>query len=111
MGVLTAFSRTMYLTRYINDLQAKLNDVTGKKQLLFDKITKFTESSDLSNTDSAVVKELQAMKVKLQALDRKLDTQMQELKSRLQAAQVELQSANGMLQSNIQTSFQYNIPR
>ena len=111
MGVLLAYSRTIFLTRYINDLEAQLQDVTEEKQKLMNEITKVTDAGDLSNSDSAAVKELNALKVRLQALDRKLDIKMKDISTRLNAATQERQSADAMLQENIRSSFSYGNQR
>ncbi|MBQ9244950.1 hypothetical protein IJ182_01640 [bacterium] len=110
MGILLAFSRKMYLTAYTNHLQSKLNDITSQKLDLLDTISELsTQISDIGNTNSPAVKQLQARKIELENLDKQLDVKMQKIQTQLQAANTELQSADQMLQQNIQKSFTYNI--
>ena len=109
MGFLIAFSRKMYLTSYINKLESKLNDITTQKLSLTDTISQLTRQiSDIGNTDSPAVKQLEARKVELENLDKHLQMRMQKVQTQLQAANTELQSADQMLQQNLQRSFSYN---
>ncbi len=109
MGFLIAFSRKMYLTAYINKLESKLNDITTQKLNLTDTISQLTSQiSDIGNTDSPAVKQLEARKTELENLDNHLQLRMQKVQSQLQAANTELQSADQMLQQNLQRSFSYN---
>ncbi len=110
MGFLVAFSRKMYLTSYVHQLQVKLNDITSQKLNLTDSISKLTtDISDLGDTDSPAVKQLEARKVQLENLDKQLDMKMQKIQTQLQAANTELQSSDQMLQQTLQRSFSYNI--
>lgn len=109
MGFLVSFSRSMYLTSYINKLQGRLDDITTQKLNLTDTITQLTSQiSDIGNTDSPAVKQLQARKVELENLDAQLELRMKKIQTQLQAATTEQQSADQMLQQNIQKSFSYN---
>ncbi len=109
MGFLVSFSRTMYLTSYVNKLQSRLDDITTQKLNLTDTITQLTSQiSDIGNTDSPAVKQLQARKAELENLDSQLELRMKKIQTQLQAAQTEQQSADQMLQQNIQKSFSYN---
>ncbi len=109
MGFLVSFSRSMYLTSYINKLQSRLDDITTQKLNLTDTITQLTSQiSDIGNTDSPAVKQLQARKVELENLDAQLELRMKKIQTQLQAATTEQQSADQMLQQNIQKSFSYN---
>lgn len=109
MGFLVSFSRSMYLTSYINKLQSRLDDITTQKLNLTDTITQLTSQiSDIGNTDSPAVKQLQARKVELENLDAQLELRMKKIQTQLQAASTEQQSADQMLQQNIQKSFSYN---
>lgn len=109
MGFLVSFSRSMYLTSYINKLQSRLDDITTQKLNLTDTITQLTSQiSDIGNTDSPAVKQLQARKVELENLDSQLELRMKKIQTQLQAASTEQQSADQMLQQNIQKSFSYN---
>lgn len=99
----------MYLTSYINKLQSRLDDITTQKLNLTDTITQLTSQiSDIGNTDSPAVKQLQARKVELENLDAQLELRMKKIQTQLQAASTEQQSADQMLQQNIQKSFSYN---
>jgi predicted nuclease with TOPRIM domain len=110
MGFLVAFSRKMYLTAYVNHLQVKLNDITSQKLNLLDTISKIsTEISDIGNTDSPAVKQLEARKAELENMDKQLEIRMQKIQTQLSAANTELQSADQMLQQGIKSSFTYNI--
>jgi predicted nuclease with TOPRIM domain len=110
MGFLVAFSRKMYLTTYVNHLQVKLNDITSQKLNLLDTISKIsTEISDIGNTDSPAVKQLEARKAELENMDKQLEIKMKKIQTQLEAANTELQSADQMLQQNIKSSFTYNI--
>ena len=110
MGFLVAFSRKMYLTAYVNHLQVKLNDITSQKLNLLETISKLsTEISDIGNTDSPAVKQLEARKAELENMDKQLEIRMQKIQTQLQSANTELQSADQMLQQNIKSSFTYNI--
>lgn len=109
MGFLVAFCRKMYLTNYTNKLQVKLNDITTQKLNLTDTISQLvSEISDIGNTDSPAVKQLEARRVELENLDRQLDMRMQKIQTQLQAATTELQSADQALQNGIQKSFTYS---
>ena len=110
MGFLVAFSRKMYLTAYVNHLQSKLNDITTQKLNLLETISEMsTQISDIGNTDSPAVKQLEARKIELENLDKQLEVRMQKVQTQLQAANTELQSADQMLQQNLQRSFTYNV--
>lgn len=110
MGFLATFSRKMYLTAYVNHLEAKLNDITTQKLSLLDTISQLsTEISDISNTDSPAVKQLEARKLELENLDKQLEIKMQKVQTQLQAANTELQSADDMVNNNLQKSFSYKI--
>lgn len=110
MGFLVAFCRKMYLVNYTNKLQVKLNDITSQKLNLTDTISQLTsEISDIGNTDSPAVKQLEARRVELEQLDRRLDMRMQKIQTQLQAANTELQSADQALQSGIQSTFSYSM--
>ncbi len=109
MGFLVAFSRKMYLTAYVNHLNVKLNDITSQKLNLLETISKIsTEISDIGNTDSPAVKQLEARKAELENMDKQLEIRMQKIQTQLQAANTELQSADQMLQQGIKSSFTYN---
>ena len=108
MGFLVAFSRKMYLTSYVHNLQVKLNDITTEKLNLTDSISKLTSDiSDIGDTDSPAVKQLEARKEKLENIDKQLDMRMKKIQTQLDAANTELQSADQMLQQTIQQSFSY----
>ena len=108
MGFLLAFSRKMYLTAYVNHLQARLNDITSQKLSLLDTISQMsTQISDIGNSDSPAVKQLEARKIELENLDKQLDIKMQKIQTQLQAATTELQSADQSLQQNVQKAFTY----
>ncbi len=110
MGFLLAFSRKMYLTAYVNHLQGKLNDIQTQKLSLLENISEMaTQISDIGNSDSPAVKQLEARKIELENLDKQLDIKMQKIQTQLQAANTELQSSDQMLQQNIQRSFTYNV--
>ena len=77
MGFLIAFSRKMYLTAYVNKLESKLNDITTQKLNLTDTISQLTSQiSDIGNTDSPAVKQLEARKAELESLDKQLEVRM-----------------------------------
>ena len=108
MGFLVAFNRKMYLTSYVHNLQVKLNDITTQKLNLTDSISKLTSDiSDIGDTDSPAVKQLEARKAELENLDKQLDRRMQKIQTQLQAANTELESADQMLQQTLQRSFSY----
>ena len=108
MGFLVAFNRKMYLTSYVHNLQVKLNDITTQKLNLTDSISKLTSDiSDIGDTDSPAVKQLEARKAELENLDKQLDMRMQKIQTQLQAANTELESADQMLQQTLQRSFSY----
>ena len=110
MGFLVTFSRKMFLTAYVNHLNSKLNDIMTQKTHLIDTISEMsTQISDIGNSDSPAVKQLEARKIELENLDKKLDIKMQKIQTQLQAANTELQSADQMLQQNLQRSFSYNV--
>ena len=109
MGFLVAFCRKMYLTNYTNKLQVKLNDITSQKLNLTDTITQLvSQISDIGNSDSPAVKQLEARRVELENLDRQLDMRMQKIQTQLQAANTELQATDQAVQSGIQKSFSYS---
>ena len=109
MGFLVAFCRKMYLTNYTNKLQVKLNDITSQKLNLTDTITQLvSQISDIGNSDSPAVKQLEARRVELENLDRQLDIRMQKIQTQLQAANTELQATDQAVQSGIQKSFSYS---
>lgn len=98
----------MYLTAYVNHLQARLNDITSQKLSLLDTISQMsTQISDIGNSDSPAVKQLEARKIELENLDKQLDIKMQKIQTQLQAATTELQSADQSLQQNVQKAFTY----
>ena len=108
MGVLVAFCRKMYLINYTNKLQVKLNDITTQKLNLTDTISQLvSEISDIGNSDSPAVKQLEARRVELENLDRQLDMRMQKIQTQLQAANTELQSTDQALQNGIKSTFSY----
>ena len=110
MGFLASFSRQMYLTAYVNHLETKLNDITTQKLNLLDTISQLsTEISDISDTDSPAVKQLEARRIELENLDKQLEVRMQKIQTQLQAANTELQSASQTVQQNLQRSFSYNV--
>ena len=99
----------MYLTNYTNKLQVKLNDITSQKLNLTDTITQLvSQISDIGNSDSPAVKQLEARRVELENLDRQLDIRMQKIQTQLQAANTELQATDQAVQSGIQKSFSYS---
>ena len=98
----------MYLTAYVNHLQGRLNDITSQKLSLLDTISQMsTQISDIGNSDSPAVKQLEARKIELENLDKQLDIKMQKIQTQLQAANTELQSADQSLQQNVQKAFTY----
>ena len=110
MGFLTSFSRSMYLTSYINSLERQLLNVTGMQADLSREISRMTTAiSDLDDAESASVKNLKARLNELEALDKQLQARMQKIRVMLQAANTEKQSADGMLQQSIQQSFSYSV--
>ena len=66
-----------------------------------------TQISDIGNSDSPAVKQLEARKIELENLDKQLDIKMQKIQTQLQAATTELQSADQSLQQNVQKAFTY----
>lgn len=108
MGFLVAFCRKMYLINYTNKLQVKLNDITTQKLNLTDTISQLvSEISDIGNSDSPAVKQLEARRVELENLDRQLDMRMQKIQTQLQAANTELQSTDQAVQNGIKSTFSY----
>ena len=108
MGFLVAFCRKMYLINYTNSLQVKLNDITTQKMNLTDTISQLvSEISDIGNSDSPAVKQLEARRVELENLEKKLDMRLQKIQTQLQAANTEMQSADQALQNGIKSSFSY----
>lgn len=110
MGFLAVFCRKMYLTACVNHLESKLNNITTQKLSLLDTISQLsTEISDISNTDSPAVKQLEARRVELENLDKQLEVRMQKVQTQLQAANTELESCNQALDSRLKDSFSYSI--
>lgn len=108
MGFLVSFSRKLYLTHYINSIEAKITEKTDEKIQLTNQITEYvTKINDIGNTDSPAVKKLQKMKAEIEAMEKKVDIEMQKLQTQLQAANTEMQSADQMLQQETQRSFTY----
>ena len=108
MGFLVAFCRKMYLINYTNKLQVKLNDITTQKLNLTDTISQLvSEISDIGNSDSPAVKQLESRRVELENLDRQLDMRMQKIQTQLQAANTELQSTDQAVQNGIKSTFSY----
>ena len=108
MGFLTSFSRSMYLTNYINTLQIQLDDITSEQIALSNTVSQLqSQISEINDNDSAAVKQLFARKTELEALDKQLSQRLEKIKHQLQAANTEKQSADQMLQLNIQRSFTY----
>lgn len=111
MGVVLSYSRLIEQIRQISDLESQLQRIADDRKVMMNQITAVTDVGDLTNTDSAAVKELSALKERLKILDRELDIKQEVIKNRLQAVQADRDSTEAMLQSNIQTSFSYGRQR
>ncbi len=110
MGFLVSFSRKMYLTQYMHNLERRLNDKTTEKLKYTDQIAEYTtQINDISDSDSPAVKKLQAKKAELEKYEKRIDIEIQKMQTQLQAANTEIQSADQMLQQGIQRSFSYKV--
>ena len=110
MGVITSFSRSMYLTNYINTLKAQLNDVMELQTGIMTEVSQLmSDINDIGENDSPAVKQLKARQTELEALDRQLQARLKKIQAMLDAAQTEIQSADQMLSRDIQTTCRYGL--
>lgn len=106
MGFLVAFSRKMYLTSYIHNIQAQLNDMTAQKLEFTNLIAQLnSDINDIGNSDSPSVKKMKSELAAIEALEKRLDMKIQKLQTQMEAANTELQSADSALSNGIQSSF------
>ena len=77
MGFLVSFSRKMYLTQYMHNLERRLNDKTTEKLKYTDQIAEYTtQINDISDSDSPAVKKLQAKKAELEKMKAEIQEKM-----------------------------------
>ena len=107
MGLASATFRLMYLNSFRSDLENKLTIITESKLSLTKTIQEITSMGNDMDSDSEVVKQLNAKKERLNALDKKLDMQMELYNSQLKMVEQEIESARALRDNSIKRSFSY----
>jgi len=106
MGLFTSQIRLIFLTLYKDDLEYKMQLLSGTKLQILNSMNELISVGSDLDPDSPEMKLLEQRRQRLELVNKKLDSQLETYKTQLSAITNELESVNKMVENNAK-SFNY----